>query len=163
MTTANVTSIDAVRSVKEALLKFCADVESALIAMEIEARRPVEWIDGDRARYWPQQVRRATDMVNEARQALDRCQIRVSSEDRPSCYDEKKALDKAKRRLQLTEDRVRAVRRWSAEMHKAAEDFSTQVARIRNYLETDMTKGIAAAERMIAALDKYVEQSVKQD
>jgi len=161
MTTANVTSIDSVRSAKEALLKFCADVESALIAMEIEARRPLEWIEGDRARYWPQQARRASDQVNEARQALDRCQVRISSEDRPSCYDEKKALDKAKRRLQLTEDRVRSLRRWSAEMHKAAEDFSTQVARLRNYLETDLTKGIAAAERMAAALEKYVEQSGK--
>ena len=158
MTTANVTSIDALRSVKESLLKFCADVESALIAMELEARRPVEWIEGDRARYWPQQARRASDQVNEARQTLDRCLIRVSGDDRPSCYDEKKAYDKAKRRLELAEDRARSVRRWSAEMQKAAEDFTMQVARMRNYLETDLTKGIAAAERMIAALDRYVEQ-----
>jgi hypothetical protein len=33
-----------------------------------------------------------------------------------------------------------------------------QVARLRNYLETDLTKGVAAAERMIAALDRYIEQ-----
>jgi hypothetical protein len=159
MTTANVTSIDALRSVKAALLKFCADVESALIAMELEARRPVEWIDGDRARYWPQQARRASDQVTEARQALDRCQIRVSGDDRPSCYDERKAFDKAKRRLQLAEEKAHSVRRWSAEMQKATEDFSMQVARLRSFVETDLTKGIAVAERMIAALDKYVEQT----
>jgi hypothetical protein len=159
MTTANVTSIEALRSVKAALVKFCADVDSALVAMELEARRPLEWIDGDRARYWPQQARRASDMVNEARQALERCQIRISSEDHPSCYDEKKALEKAKRRLQLAEERVRSVRRWSSEMQKATEDFAMQAARLRNFLETDLTKAIAAAERMSAALDKYVEQT----
>ena len=156
---ANVTSIDALQSVKATLVQFCADVESALVAMELEARRPVEWIEGDRARYWPQQARRASDLVQEARQALDRCEIRVSSQDRPSCYDEKKALEKAKRRLQLAEDKVRVLRRWGSEMQKATEDFSTQVARLRSFLETDITKAISAAERMSAALDRYVQQT----
>jgi hypothetical protein len=159
MTTANVTSTDVLRNVKAALVQFCADVESALVAMELEARRPVEWIEGDRARYWPQQARRASDLVQEARQALTRCEVRVSNEDRPSCYDEKKALEKAKRRLQLAEDKARIVPRWGSEMQKAAEDFATQVARIRTYLETDLTKAIAAAERMATALDKYVQQA----
>jgi hypothetical protein len=159
VTTANITSIDALHNVKAALVQFCADVEASLVSMELEARRPVEWIEGDRARYWPQQARRASDQVQEARQALARCEVRVSSEDRPSCYDEKKALDKAKRRLQLTEDKSRTVRRWSSEMQKATEDFATEVARLRNYLETDVVKAIAAAERMSAALDRYVEQT----
>ena len=125
MTTANVTSIDALRNVKAALVRFCADAESALVAMEIEARRPVDWIEGDRARYWPQQARRASELVQEARLALERCEIRIGSEDRPSCYDEKKALEKAKRRLQLAEDKARIVRRWGSEMQKATEDFAT--------------------------------------
>jgi hypothetical protein len=156
---ANVASIDALQSVKAALVQFCADIESALVAMELEARRPVEWIEGDRARYWPQQARRASDLVQEARQALDRCEIRVSSQDRPSCYDEKKALEKAKRRLQLAEDKVRVLGRWGSEMQKAAADFATQVARLRIFLETDTTKAVAAIERMSAALDRYVQQT----
>jgi len=159
MTTANVTSIDALKSVKAALIQFCADIEAALVAMELEARRPMEWIEGDRSRYWPQQARRASDAVQEARQALQRCEVRVASEDRPSCYDEKKALEKAKRRLQLAEDKSRIIRRWSSEMQKATEDFAMQVARLRSYLETDVVKAIAAAERMAAALNRYVEQT----
>jgi hypothetical protein len=156
---ANVTSIDSLKSVKTALVQFCADVESALVAMELEARRPVEWIEQDRSRYWPQQARRASDLVQEARQALARREIRVSSEDRPSCYDEKKALDKAKRRLQLAEEKARLVRRWASEMQNATEDFATQIARLRTYLETDLTKAVAAAERMATALDRYVQQA----
>ncbi|HEY2412246.1 MAG TPA: hypothetical protein VGI40_08390 [Pirellulaceae bacterium] len=158
MTTASVTSIDTLKAVKTALVQFCADVEAALVSMELEARRPVDWIEGDRARYWPQQARRASDAVQEGRQALVRCEVRVSSEDRPSCYDEKKALEKAKRRLQVAEDKSRIVHRWGSEMQKATEDFATQVARLRSYLETDVVKAIAAAERMAAALDKYTEQ-----
>jgi hypothetical protein len=156
---ANVASIDALKSVKAALVQFCDEVEAALVSMELEARRPVDWIEGDRARYWPQQARRASDLVQEARQALARCEVRVASEDRPSCYDEKKALEKAKRRLQLAEDKTRVVPRWASEMQKATEDFAMQVARLRSYLETDVTKSIASVERMTNALDRYVEQN----
>src|SRR4051812_34045853 len=99
--TANVTSLDALRGFRAALVRFGADVETALVALELEARRPVEWIEGDRSRYWPQQVRRASEMVSEARLALSRCEVRISSEDTKYCYDERKSLEKTKRRLQL--------------------------------------------------------------
>ena len=61
MTTAKITSLDALLNFKVALLRFSAEVEAALVTLELEARRPMEWIEGDRARYWPQQVRKASD------------------------------------------------------------------------------------------------------
>src|SRR5207237_456090 len=130
MTTAKITSLDALRNFKVALLRFAAEVEAALVTLELEARRPMEWIEGDRARYWPQQVRKASDAVSEARLALERCQVRISSEDTKSCYDERKALDKAKRRLQLAEEKTQAVKRWRFEMHKAGADFHVQIAKL---------------------------------
>src|SRR6266478_4642434 len=118
--TANITSLDALRSFRAALLKFAAQIEAALVALELEGRRPVEWVE-DRSRYWPQQARLASDVVAEAKQALERCQIRVASEDVKYCYDERKALEKAKRRLQLCEEKVQAVRRWRPQMQKETE------------------------------------------
>jgi hypothetical protein len=156
---ANVTSVDALRHFRAALVKFAAEVESALIALDLEARRPVEWIESNRARYWPLQVRKASDEVSEARLALDRCQFKISSEDEKSCYDERKALEKAKRRLQLAEEKTDAVKRWRYQMHKATEDFQTQTARTKQYLETELVKAVAALDRMTEALDRYAEQA----
>jgi hypothetical protein len=155
---AKVTSLEALRNFKVALVRFAAEVESALMTLELEARRPVEWVEGDRARYWPQQIRKASDRVSEARLALDRCQVRISSEDEKSCYDERKALEKAKHRLQLAEEKTQAVRQWRYEMHKAAEDFHVQIAKMKHYLESDLLKGVAMLERMATALDRYAEQ-----
>ena len=42
------------------------------------------------------------------------CEVRISGEDARYCYDERKALEKAKRRLQLAEEKVQATRRWRA-------------------------------------------------
>jgi hypothetical protein len=157
MTTANVTSVDALTAFRAVLVKFAAEVEAALVTLDLEARRPVEWIEVDRARYWPQQARKASEMVSEARLALERCQVRISSEDPKYCYDERKMLDKAKRRLQLTEEKVQAVRKWRGEMRKAAEELQAQLARTKHYLESDFAKSLATLDRMTAALASYVE------
>jgi hypothetical protein len=156
--TANITSLDALRRFRVALVRFAAGVEAALVALELEGRRPVEWVE-ERSRYWPQQARRASDEVAEARQALERCQIRVSSEDAKSCYDERKALEKAKCRLQLCEEKVHAVRRWRAQMQKESEEFKVQLAKMKRFLESDFLRAIATLDRMSEALDRYVEQS----
>ena len=159
MTTANVNSIDAPRQFRAALVRFVAEVEAALVTLDLEAHRSIEWIEGDRPRYWRQEARKASEAVGEARVALERCQVRISGEDTKYCYDERKALEKAKRRLQMAEEKVQAVRRWRVELHKAVEDLQVQLARAKHYLETDMTKAIAALDRIAAALDRYAEQS----
>jgi hypothetical protein len=157
--TANVTSIDALRSFKAALIRFASEVEAALVTLELEARRAADWVEDDRSRYWPQQVRKASDLVSEARLALERCEVRISGEDERYCYDERKALERAKRRLRLAEEKTQSVRRWRAQMHKESEEFQVQIARLKQFLETDIVRAIAALDRMIASLDRYVVQN----
>ena len=159
MTTANVTSIDAPRQFRAALVRFMAEVEAALVTLELEAHRPIEWIEGDRPRYWRQEARKASEAVGEARVALERCQVRISNEDTKCCYDERKALEKAKCRLEAAEEKVQAVRRWRVELHKAVEELQVQLARAKHYLESDLTKALAALDRIAAALDRYAQQS----
>jgi hypothetical protein len=156
--TVKVTSIEALARLRVALLKFAEEVEAALVTLELEARRPVEWIENDRSRYWPQQARIASEVVSEARLALERCEVRISGEDTKYCYGERKALEKAKRRLQLAEDKIHAARRWRQQMRKEAEELHVQLAKTKNYLETDLAQGIAALDRMSHALERYVEQ-----
>ncbi len=158
MTTANVTSIDAPRQFRAALVRFIADVEAALVTLDLEAHRPLEWIEGDRPRFWRQEGRKASEAVAEARVALERCQVRISGEDAKYCYDERKALEKAKRRLIAAEEKVQALRRWRVEMHKTVEDLQVQLARAKHYLETDLTQAMAALDRIIAALERYTQQ-----
>lgn len=155
---ANVTSIEVVRDLKAALLKFAEQVRAALVALDLESRRPVEWIDHDRARYWPAEVRKASDSLSEARIALERCELSTSGDERRYCYDERKAVERFKRRLHLAEEKVQAVRRWSVKIRKEVEDFKVQLAKLSHYLDADFVQAVAAAERMAGALEKYVGQ-----
>src|SRR3954470_6361806 len=156
---ANVTSIDAPRQFRAALVRFIAEVEAAMVTLELEAHRPIEWIEGDRPRYWRQEFRKASEAVGEARVALERCQVRISSEDTKYCYDERKALEKAKRRLVAAEEKAQSLRKWRMELHKVVEELKVQVARVKQYLETDMAKAISALDRITGALGRYAQQN----
>ena len=152
---ANLTSTEAIRSLKAALQAFAEGVSKALVQFELEGRRPLDWIEHDRTLYWPRQMHLASDALNEARMALARCELTISEEDRRSCYDERKALEKAKRRMRLTEEKIDAVRRWRVLIRKEVEEFQTQIAKLTWYLDSDFLRGIAALERMGQALDEY--------
>jgi hypothetical protein len=154
---ANITSIEALRLLKAALVTFEEEVQAAVVALEMEARRPVEWVEHDRRQYWPREVRKATDVLSEARLSLQRCELSISGDDSRSCYDERKALQKAKKRLEKCEDKVRAVRRWGPQIRKEVEEFEVQTAKLKQFLDSEFSKAPAALERMAAALDRYVQ------
>jgi hypothetical protein len=154
---ANVTSVDAVKAFKGTLQRFAEDVQNALVQLDIESRRALEWIEHDRARYWPAEERKAATAVSEAKLSLERAELNTEGETR-YCYEERKLLDKARRRQRLAEEKVQAVRQWKLEIQKELEAFQVQLAKLQHYLEGDYTKGVAALERIGAALDRYVQR-----
>lgn len=155
---AHVTSVEAVTDFRAALQKFAADIRDALTSAELEIRRVVEWIENDRTRYWPRQLRRALDAVGEARTDLERCQLSIRTGDRRPCYEQKKALENAKRRLRTCEEKVETVRTWRRALHQESEEFRGQLARMAQFADQDVLRADSALQRMIKALDKYSER-----
>lgn len=154
---ANLTSIEALRGLAAALVQFDASVQDAIIQLNLAARRPVEWIEHDRSQYWPREVRKAVDAVSEARLTLARAAATIDPNDHRACYEERKQLEKAKRRLELAEGKVAAVRRWKMELRKEVEELEVQSAKLQHYLEADLSRAIAALSRMADAVDRYVQ------
>jgi hypothetical protein len=155
---ANLTSIDSLDELKGALVRFDAQVQDAIIQLNLASRRPLEWLEHDRSRYWPREGRKAADAVSEAKLTLASAQATIDPNDHRACYEERKLLEKAKRRLDLAERKSAAVRRWISELRKEVEEFEVQSAKLQHYLESDLPKAIAALARMAGALDQYVQQ-----
>lgn len=153
--TAHLTSTEAVAALRASLLQFAEEANNAITALQLEGRRPMDWIEQDRTMYWPREMRKASDRVAEARLELQRCEMTISGEERRSCIQEKKNLQKAKARLELCEQRTAAVRRWKFLMKKAVEDFEVQLSKLSRYLENDIPLAAAELQRMTLALEAY--------
>jgi hypothetical protein len=154
---ANIGSVEIPHQVKIALLQFMSDALLALEMLEMEGRKPLQWIDHDLTRYWPREAKKSSDALSEARVALNRAQMKGDEAERGSCIDERKALEQARRRLSLCEDKVDVVRRWRGLLHKEVEEFIVQVSRFKRHLEQDCPQAIATLERLSEALHKYVQ------
>jgi hypothetical protein len=160
---ANVTSIDAIRDLRAAFRTFEAHSRDAVTLLTLEVRKALDWLENDRTRYWPEQVRKASERVAEARNELERCQLTYGSEDSPSCYEQKKALERAKRRLRLCEEKVKRVRHWVRTVRGEMDEFDGQMARINNCLDADVPRAVTMLERMLRALERYAETSAPTD
>ncbi len=160
---ANVTSIDAIRALRTALVGYEGRARDALTALVLEVRRAVDWLENDRRRYWREQAKRASEQLAQARNDLERCQLKYGSEEAPSCYEQKKAFERAKRRLRLCEEKVRVVQRWIRVVRQELNEFDGQIARMNNGLDTDLPRAITALDRMVRVLEKYVSSSLPQD
>lgn len=159
---AHITSTDAVREFRAALQEYEADVRDAIDQLLLELRRSLDWVEHDRARYWPAEARRASDGVVQARQDLERCEMAIRAEDRRSCYEQRMALEKAKQRLRLCEHKVRAVRRWRVSVEKEADSLHGRMLKLTDFLDTEFPRALAALQRMATALEKYTERTMPQ-
>lgn len=155
---AHVTSIESLRDFRAALLESDSDLRDAVIQLGLELRRVLEWIEQDRSHYWPAEVKRASDALATARKELERCQLRIGTDDPPACYEQKKAVERGIRRLRRAEEKVQHVRQWKVKLQHAVQELEGRVGPLSNYLDAMIPQASAALDRMHAALERYVER-----
>ncbi|MEX2140159.1 MAG: hypothetical protein WD894_12915 [Pirellulales bacterium] len=153
---ANVQAVSAISEFRSALCTFIVEARQALAAIEMEARRALEYITEDQAQAWNVEVRRGRERVQECKIEIHNTRTfkRIANYT-PSCIDEKKALAKAERRLQVAEIKVEAVRHWGRLAEQAFREFQARLAQFLSMLDGELPKGVATLERMMASLDRY--------
>ena len=155
-TQAEVNSIDTLAFVKAALVAFGHETGQSLAEVELQAQRVVDWICIEQAAYWKTEVRKAADAVNQAQKDLQHCRTyKKVGDNEPSCIEEKKALEKARRRLTRAEAKAEAVRRWTPVVRQQFQETGVRITRFREVIDVDCPKAVARLERMLISLDHY--------
>ncbi len=161
---ARVKSIDALQAMSAALVCFHDDASSALDDLEMEIRRALQWISQECPGYWKQEHRLARDGVTEARLQLENARMfRRVAEEHSSFVEEKKALERAKRRLQIAEAKVEAIPHWAVMIERAVNEYRGSRSLFANWLDADFPRAVAALSRMISDLEAYVRLAVPVD
>lgn len=154
---ARVTSIAAVQEFAAAIRGFQDEASRALENLGMQIRRAVDWIQRDQKQYWTRQLRCSDEQVQEAKLNLERCRMfkRIGHHE-PSCIEEKRDLERAKRRLRLCREKLEAVRHWSRAVDRAVFEYEGGVGQLARWLETDVERAIAVLGRLSSTLHAYV-------
>ena len=157
---AHVSSVDAIARFAGGVREFEDEARNALIALDQQIQRSLEWLDHEQPLYWQRQIRQQYDEVARARSALENCEMRVVAGDRPSCIEEEQALRKAKQRLQRALEKPDEVRQVAIRIHREVDEFRAKTAGLRHLVEGDIPRVLALLERTLSALEQYTERAV---
>ena len=154
---ARVTSIAAVQRFGAALRCFQDEASRVLENLEMEIRRAVDWIQREQKEYWTRQLRCSEEQVQEAKLNLEGCRMfkRIGHHE-PSCIEEKRALERAKRRFRLCREKLEVVRHWSRAVDRAVFEYEGGVGQLARWIETDVERAIAVLGRISSMLHAYV-------
>lgn len=156
---ARLLAIEDVDTLAAALVRFAEEAQAALADLDLELRRASGWIEQDRPRYWEAQVRRGWEDLARARRELEQARLSHRVDEVPSsCLDQKKALQRAQKRLDLAMEKQRLVRPWAYRTAKQAEEYRGKVGPLQEWLSSEYPRALAALRRMAHALEAYVGQ-----
>src|SRR5436190_530730 len=107
-----VTSIDALRLARVALLEFKAEAEAALLEAEGAIQRALLWLHHDQLAHWQRELRVRQELLTRAKSDLYRTQVAQADMAARASVDQKKAVEHAKRRVEEAERKLELVKRW---------------------------------------------------
>lgn len=155
--TARVQAIDALQAVAAALRVFQEEASAAIDELQLEVNRALDWITNVVPEYWRMAERKAYDDIADARNQLDHARTfkKVAGHE-PSCFEEKKLLQRAQQRLQLVHEKLGGMRQWIHTVERSALELHGKSHQLSGWLEVDLPRGLAALGQMTTSLEAYV-------
>jgi hypothetical protein len=154
---ARVTSIGVLQTLATALQRLRGEAAVAMDDLQIETQRALGWIHHDRKDHWARELRRSEEAVSLARvQLMQARTMRRVADQEPACTDEKRALERAKRRHETARQKVDAVQHWTRSIETAVDDVQRNRIRFLGWLDSDLAQAVAALNRMSESLETYV-------
>ena len=152
---ANVSSIDAIRLFAAAVAKFQEEARLCLSMMDAQLRQILFWLERDRPGFWKREIENSMREVAEARVRLHQCRMRKFGDFRPSCIEEVKDLEKAKKDVEFAQKQVPNVKRWHGEATHEADEYRGRAAQLTQAVDRDLPRLMALLAFTIDRLEAY--------
>ena len=153
---AKVTSIDALRDLREVLFKFCERVRDGLCATQMESRRVVDRLLNELPGYWRRQVQERQEEVAQAQAEWHRVKLMRQQDYKVDEVGPRKALERAKARLEEAEEKIEKVRHWGRVAQRAVDEYEGRASPLSDFVEGDPPPSVVFLDRVVASIDAYL-------
>ncbi|MBS0196587.1 MAG: hypothetical protein JSR77_07500 [Planctomycetes bacterium] len=144
----------ALSDAKAALIKFVDEATAALASMDADVQRMSQWLSSDRPSHWKAEIRRREDAVNAAKAEIAKKQLSRAPEP-ASVVQERKALERAKLRLEDAQRRAENVRKWAPRWEREAMMYKGACQALSEALHRDIPLACARLDAMRNTLEAY--------
>lgn len=141
-----------------AMIKFAQAASEAISSADSEISRTHSWLETEQRTFWEGQLRKRTEAVAKAREAVRQKKLYKDSSGRtPSAVEEEKILAKCIAAVTHAEERLLSVKRWLPRLERAAGMYRSGVAGLSKTVSDDVPKGIALLDRLAESLQQYLQ------
>jgi hypothetical protein len=156
MSTARVTSVEAIRDFRGTYLVFCDEAKQSLETADAEARRMKDWISYQ-AQFWKKAIRECEEKLSQAKNALFRKELQKTAAGRtPDVIEEKKAVARAKEALEHAQRKLANCKRWEIEFDKAIGEYEGPARQLAGEVEGEPPRAVSHLDRVLDSLDAYM-------
>jgi hypothetical protein len=156
MPQARVESIESLKHLKVAILKFAEEANVAVANADSEVNRVMIWLQNEQCQYWESQHRKRSEVVGRCREAVRMKKFFKDSTGRQqSAIDEEKALQLALRRLQEAEEKSIAIRKAIKKLEREIPLYKGSVQRFATNVQVDLPASAALLDGLLDTLEQY--------
>ncbi len=153
---ANVLSVQALKDFRVAMANFAEEARSSLGGVDMELRRTRDWLERDQLGYWQAQIKKRSEVLQQARADLHKRQLSQQGSDAVSDSDQKEAVREAQKRLRKAEEMVALVKRLIPQLHHAIDEYHSHSQPLGDHISGGFEKSMAGLEKMILAVESYL-------
>ncbi|MCA9047874.1 MAG: hypothetical protein KDA89_04055 [Planctomycetaceae bacterium] len=152
---ANVRSIDAIRRFHAAVAVFQEEARLCLSSIELQLLKFMGWLERDRPGFWKREIESCYREIGEARVRLHQCQMRKYADHKPTCFEEKKALEKAKKDLEFAQKQIPVVKYWNVAVQHEANEYHGRSSQLSQLVEREIPRLLALLAEAVDRLEAY--------
>lgn len=152
----HVESIDALRVLRTALIKFMETSNLSLAEAESDLQKALNWLS-EQSTHWESQIRKRQEALSRAQEALRMKRLFKRADGTyPSAVDEQKAVALAKRRLEEADDKRKKTKAWILRLPKEIQLYKGGVQRLSTTISGELPVAVARLDAMSGSLESYV-------
>lgn len=153
----NVDDLEVFRRFRLALLKFAQTAGTALVTADSQIARTLTWLENEQTSYWQGQLRKRTEAVARAREAVRQKKLFKDSTGRtPNAAQEEKNLNQCLAAVAAAEQKILAVRKAIPKLEKEADIYRGSASRLSGTLTVELPQAIALLDRLAGTMEEYV-------
>jgi cell division FtsZ-interacting protein ZapD len=149
---AHVTSVDALESFRASLIVYLSKARPTLEEVSADVQRMRGWLEVEQRAYWENEMRRRSQALHEAQQALFSANL---SNLREASAAEQMAVQRTKRARDEAEAKLRVLKQWIRVFDNRVDPLVKQMEKLHTVLAHDMVQAVAFLAQAIKTLDAY--------
>ena len=157
---ADVRSIDAIDRFRVSVVEFIDAGRVSISEADSDLDRNIIWLEREQAPHWIRQIRKRQELVTRAKSKLYRKQMQSGASDgRASVVDEKVALQRALRRLEEAQSKLKATRKWMRRLDQQRITFKAAMSGFSVAVDHDLPHAVGLLKKITENLESYLNLS----